>query len=139
MLSILLWLAESKRDLQETLHLNYSSVCLVLSNWFCFNLLCVQIRDFEYSPEAHDDRKKELQKLMQDLENMRSSLLQWCYASYGEVNIFAIYGKIKYCDVEMLCSSLMYVAGGGRFCRSRCKIPVVLATVLSVTINTGTY
>lgn len=80
--------------------MNYSSVCLVLSNWFCFNLLCVQIRDFEYSPEAHDDRKKELQKLMQDLENMRSSLLQWCYASYGEVNIFAIYGKIKYCDVE---------------------------------------
>ncbi|KAH7657471.1 ATPase V1 complex subunit C protein [Dioscorea alata] len=62
-----------------------------------------QIRDFEYSPEAHDDRKKELQKLMQDLENMRSSLLQWCYASYGEV--FSSW--MHFCAVRVFAESIL--------------------------------
>ncbi|KAK4750531.1 hypothetical protein SAY87_004013 [Trapa incisa] len=44
-----------------------------------------QIRDFEYSSEAQDGRKQEQEKLVQDQENLRSSLLQWCYTSYGEV------------------------------------------------------
>ncbi|KAG6401852.1 hypothetical protein SASPL_138720 [Salvia splendens] len=44
-----------------------------------------QVRDFEYNPETQDSRKQELEKLMQDQETMRSSLLQWCYTSYGEV------------------------------------------------------
>ncbi|XP_021895737.1 V-type proton ATPase subunit C [Carica papaya] len=44
-----------------------------------------QIRDFEYSPEAQESRKQELEKLVQDQESLRNSLLQWCYASYGEV------------------------------------------------------
>jgi len=44
-----------------------------------------QIRDFEYSPEAQESRKQEMEKLLQDQEAMRTSLLQWCYASYSEV------------------------------------------------------
>ncbi|KAJ8425263.1 hypothetical protein Cgig2_025371 [Carnegiea gigantea] len=44
-----------------------------------------QIRDFEYSLETHESRKQELEKLQHDLESLRSSLLQWCYSSYGEV------------------------------------------------------
>lgn len=51
--------------------------------------LVIQIREFEFSPEAQDSRKEELEKLMQDQEIMRSSLLQWCYASYGEVLVFS--------------------------------------------------
>ena len=43
------------------------------------------IRDFEYSPEALESRTKELEKLMQDQGSLRSSLLQWCYNSYGEM------------------------------------------------------
>jgi hypothetical protein len=29
-----------------------------------------------------------MEKLLQDQEAMRSSLLQWCYASYSEVLVF---------------------------------------------------
>lgn len=47
-----------------------------------------QIRDFEYSPETQESWKQELEKLMQDQERFRSTLLQWCYTSYGEVNCF---------------------------------------------------
>ncbi|KAK6127815.1 hypothetical protein DH2020_013540 [Rehmannia glutinosa] len=43
-----------------------------------------QIRDFEYNSETQESRKQEVEKLMQDQETMRSSLLQWCYTSYGE-------------------------------------------------------
>lgn len=50
-------------------------------------LLVAQIREFEYSPEAQESRKQELEKLIQDQESKRSSLLQWCYASYGEVHL----------------------------------------------------
>lgn len=45
----------------------------------------IQIRDFEHNPETQESRKQELEKLMQDQETLRSSLLQWCYTSYGEV------------------------------------------------------
>lgn len=48
----------------------------------------IQVRDFEYSSEAQESRKEELEKLMQDQEAMRASLLQWCYASYSEVHVF---------------------------------------------------
>ncbi|XP_022872220.1 V-type proton ATPase subunit C isoform X1 [Olea europaea var. sylvestris] len=44
-----------------------------------------QIRDFEYNPETQETRKQELEKLTQDQETLKSSLLQWCYTSYGEV------------------------------------------------------
>ncbi|KAG8071710.1 hypothetical protein GUJ93_ZPchr0006g43153 [Zizania palustris] len=44
-----------------------------------------QVRDFKHSPEAQESRKEELEKLLQDQEAMRTSLLQWCYASYNEV------------------------------------------------------
>ncbi|KAL7603370.1 V-type proton ATPase subunit C [Lactuca sativa] len=44
-----------------------------------------QIRDFEYNSETQEGRKQELEKLMQDQESLKSSLLQWCYTSYGEV------------------------------------------------------
>lgn len=53
-------------------------------------LLVIQIREFEYSPEAQESRKQELEKLMQDQESKRNSLLLWCYASYGEVNLSLI-------------------------------------------------
>ncbi|CAM8898591.1 hypothetical protein QQ045_028464 [Rhodiola kirilowii] len=44
-----------------------------------------QIREFEYSMQAQDSRKQELEKLVQEQESLRNSLLQWCYTSYGEV------------------------------------------------------
>ncbi|KAF9616253.1 hypothetical protein IFM89_029029 [Coptis chinensis] len=47
-----------------------------------------QIRDFEYSPEAQESRKQELERLLRDQESLRSSLLQWCYTCYGEVCLF---------------------------------------------------
>ncbi|KAG0457756.1 hypothetical protein HPP92_022629 [Vanilla planifolia] len=43
-----------------------------------------QMREFDYTTEVQESRKQELDKLVQDQENLRSSLLQWCYASYGE-------------------------------------------------------
>ena len=60
----------------------------------CNCLLLVQIRDFEHSSEAQESRKQELEKLMQDQESLRNSLLQWCYTSYGEVfSYLSIYYK----------------------------------------------
>lgn len=58
----------------------------------------VQVRDFEYSPEDQESRKEELEKLMQDQESFRSSLLQWCYTSYGEVYYFpsVLRNKVKW-------------------------------------------
>ncbi|EPS62747.1 hypothetical protein M569_12043, partial [Genlisea aurea] len=44
-----------------------------------------QIRDFEYNSETQESRKQELEKLVQDQDALRTGLLQWCYASYGEV------------------------------------------------------
>ena len=46
-----------------------------------------QVRDFEYNSETQDSRKEEVEKLAHDQESMRSSLLQWCYSSYGEVTL----------------------------------------------------
>lgn len=49
----------------------------------------LEIREFEYSPEAQESRKEELEKLVHDQENLKSSLLQWSYASYAEVATFS--------------------------------------------------
>ncbi|KAL2320369.1 hypothetical protein Fmac_029338 [Flemingia macrophylla] len=62
-----------------------------------------QIRDFEYSPEAHENRKQELDKLMQDQERLRTSLLQWCYTSYGEV--FSSW--MHFCAVRLFAESIL--------------------------------
>lgn len=50
----------------------------------------IQIREFEYSPEAQETRKQDLENLMQNQETLRGSLLQWCYTSYGEVSMLAL-------------------------------------------------
>ncbi|XP_019189452.1 PREDICTED: V-type proton ATPase subunit C-like [Ipomoea nil] len=62
-----------------------------------------QIRDFEYNPETHESRKQELEKLMQDQETFRSSLLQWCYTSYGEV--FSSW--MHFCAVRVFAESIL--------------------------------
>ncbi|XP_010528980.1 PREDICTED: V-type proton ATPase subunit C-like [Tarenaya hassleriana] len=62
-----------------------------------------QIRDFEYSPEAQESRKQELEKLVQDQESLRSSLLQWCYTSYGEV--FSSW--MHFCAVRIFAESIL--------------------------------
>ncbi|XP_057804886.1 V-type proton ATPase subunit C-like [Salvia miltiorrhiza] len=62
-----------------------------------------QIRDFEYNTETQDSRKQELEKLMQDQETMRSSLLQWCYTSYGEV--FSSW--MHFCAVRVFSESIL--------------------------------
>lgn len=62
-----------------------------------------QIREFEYSTEAQENRKQELEKLIQDQDNLRSSLLQWCYASYGEV--FSSW--MHFCAVRVFTESIL--------------------------------
>ncbi|GAV59533.1 V-ATPase_C domain-containing protein [Cephalotus follicularis] len=62
-----------------------------------------QIRDFEYSPEAQVSRKQELENLMKDQESLRSSLLQWCYTSYGEV--FSSW--MHFCAVRVFTESIL--------------------------------
>ncbi|PPS19284.1 hypothetical protein GOBAR_AA01271 [Gossypium barbadense] len=62
-----------------------------------------QVRDFEYSPEAQESRKQELEKLVQDQYMLRSSLLQWCYASYGEV--FSSW--MHFCAVRVFAESIL--------------------------------
>ncbi|CAL5373099.1 unnamed protein product [Camellia sinensis] len=62
-----------------------------------------QIRDFEYNLETQEGRKQELEKLMQDQETLRSSLLQWCYASYGEV--FSSW--MHFCAVRLFAESIL--------------------------------
>ncbi|KAF5748667.1 V-type proton ATPase subunit C [Tripterygium wilfordii] len=62
-----------------------------------------QIRDFEYSPEAQESRKQELEKLMQDQERLRNSLLQWCYTSYGEV--FSSW--MHFCAIRVFAESIL--------------------------------
>nr|VDD59018.1 unnamed protein product [Brassica oleracea] len=62
-----------------------------------------QVRDFEHSVEAQETRKQELEKLVQDQENLRSSLLQWCYTSYGEV--FSSW--MHFCAVRIFAESIM--------------------------------
>ncbi|KAF3606628.1 hypothetical protein DY000_02045097 [Brassica cretica] len=67
------------------------------------NHLPVAIRDFEHSVEAQETRKQELEKLVQDQESLRSSLLQWCYTSYGEV--FSSW--MHFCAVRIFAESIM--------------------------------
>uniref|UniRef100_A0ACD5T9F0 Uncharacterized protein n=1 Tax=Avena sativa TaxID=4498 RepID=A0ACD5T9F0_AVESA len=43
------------------------------------------IRDFESSPEAQESKKDKLEKLLQNEDTMRTSLLEFLYASYSEV------------------------------------------------------
>ncbi|KAL9251530.1 V-type proton ATPase subunit C-like protein [Drosera capensis] len=62
-----------------------------------------QIRDFEYSAETQNSRKQELQKLVQDQETLRNSLLQWCYSSYGEV--FSAW--MHFCAVRIFTESIL--------------------------------
>lgn len=62
-----------------------------------------QIRDFEYSPETHESRKQELEKLMQDQESLRRDLLQWCYSSYGEVFV----AWMHFCAVRVFTESIL--------------------------------
>ncbi|KAL6552396.1 V-type proton ATPase subunit C [Orobanche hederae] len=62
-----------------------------------------QIRDFEYNSETQESRKQELQKLAQDQESLRSSLLQWCYISYGEV--FSSW--MHFCAVRVFSESIL--------------------------------
>ncbi|PKA55885.1 V-type proton ATPase subunit C [Apostasia shenzhenica] len=69
----------------------------------CINYKYCDIREFEYSPEAQDSRNQEVEKLVQDQESMRSSLLQWCYASYGEV--FSSW--MHFCAVRVFAESIL--------------------------------
>lgn len=62
-----------------------------------------QIRDFEHSPEAQESRKQELEKLVEDQGSLRSSLLQWCYNSYGEV--FSSW--MHFCAVRVFTESIL--------------------------------
>ncbi|KAH6761548.1 vacuolar ATP synthase subunit C / V-ATPase C subunit / vacuolar proton pump C subunit [Perilla frutescens var. hirtella] len=62
-----------------------------------------QVRDFEYNPDTQESRKQELEKLMQDQEALRSSLLQWCYTSYGEV--FSSW--MHFCAVRVFSESIL--------------------------------
>lgn len=62
-----------------------------------------QIRDFEYTPESQESRKQELERLTQDQETSRSSLLQWCYTSYGEV--FSSW--MHFCAVRVFAESIL--------------------------------
>ncbi|KAH6803281.1 vacuolar ATP synthase subunit C / V-ATPase C subunit / vacuolar proton pump C subunit [Perilla frutescens var. frutescens] len=62
-----------------------------------------QVRDFEYNPETQESRKQELEKLMQVQEALRSSLLQWCYTSYGEV--FSSW--MHFCAVRVFSESIL--------------------------------
>ncbi|KAJ7971765.1 V-type proton ATPase subunit C [Quillaja saponaria] len=62
-----------------------------------------QIRDVEHSPEAQESRKQELERLVQDQESLRSSLLQWCYTSYGEV--FSSW--MHFCAIRVFTESIL--------------------------------
>ncbi|KMZ64235.1 V-type proton ATPase subunit C [Zostera marina] len=62
-----------------------------------------QIRDFEYSPEAQEDSRKEMEKLSHDQEQMRRSLLDWCYQSYSEV--FSAW--MHFCAVRVFTESIL--------------------------------
>ncbi|KAG6467084.1 hypothetical protein ZIOFF_075092 [Zingiber officinale] len=68
-----------------------------------------KIREFEHSPEAQANRKEELEKLMQDQDSKRSSLLQWCYASYGEVAlIHKVFSSwMHFCAVRVFAESIL--------------------------------
>ncbi|KAH9607482.1 hypothetical protein KSS87_019379 [Heliosperma pusillum] len=62
-----------------------------------------QVRDFECNSETQDSKNQELEKLAHDQESMRSSLLQWCYSSYGEV--FSSW--MHFCAVRVFTESIL--------------------------------
>lgn len=62
-----------------------------------------QIRDFEHNSETQETRKQEIEKLIQDQEALKSSLLQWCYTSYGEV--FSSW--MHFCAVRVFSESIL--------------------------------
>ncbi|KAL6517947.1 V-type proton ATPase subunit C [Orobanche minor] len=70
-----------------------------------------QIRDFEYNSETQESRKQELEKLVQDQESLRSSLLQWCYISYGEAmgaRIVLVFSSwMHFCAVRVFSESIL--------------------------------
>jgi hypothetical protein len=72
-----------------TLYINLAILLYSLLSSTKFYAIWFQVRDFEYSPEAQESRKQEMEKLLQDQEAMRTTLLQWCYASYSEVLVFS--------------------------------------------------
>ncbi|KAF8390724.1 hypothetical protein HHK36_025251 [Tetracentron sinense] len=74
----------SARERGYQVSFDLSSSCLLFTIGVGI-IIMMQVRDFEYSPEAQESRKQELERLMQDQETLRSSVLQWCYTSYGEV------------------------------------------------------
>ncbi|KAK3001635.1 hypothetical protein RJ639_021264 [Escallonia herrerae] len=53
--------------------------------------------------ETQETRKHELEKLMQDQDSLRSSLLQWCYTSYGEV----FTSWMHFCAVRVFAESIL--------------------------------
>eukprot|EP00850_Spirogloea_muscicola_P012026 SM000076S21847 [mRNA] locus=s76:491940:495057:+ [translate_table: standard] len=44
-----------------------------------------QVREAEHDPASQKQRQEDLERLTEDQESMRSLLIQWCHASYGEV------------------------------------------------------
>ncbi|BBN09446.1 V-type H+-transporting ATPase subunit C [Marchantia polymorpha subsp. ruderalis] len=62
-----------------------------------------QVRDYEFDPENKQQKEEELKRLSEDQENLRSSLQQWCYASYGEV--FSAWMHI--CAVRIFTESIL--------------------------------
>ncbi|XP_057982592.1 V-type proton ATPase subunit C-like isoform X2 [Malania oleifera] len=62
-----------------------------------------QIRDFEYSPEAQESHKQELERLTRDRDQLKSSLVQWCHASYGE--IFSYW--MHFCAIRVFVESIL--------------------------------
>lgn len=62
-----------------------------------------QIRDVEHNSETQETRKQEIEKLIQDQEALKSSLLQWCYTSYGEV--FSSW--MHFCAVRIFSESIL--------------------------------
>ncbi|KAL4566713.1 hypothetical protein LXL04_030835 [Taraxacum kok-saghyz] len=62
-----------------------------------------QVRDFEYNSETQESRKQEIEKLIEDQESMRNSLLNWCYTSYGEV----FTSWMHFCAVRLFSESIL--------------------------------
>ncbi|KAH7332074.1 hypothetical protein KP509_20G066700 [Ceratopteris richardii] len=62
-----------------------------------------QVREFEYDPEAQQKREEDIGRLTSEQESMRTSLQQWCYASYGEV--FSAW--IHLCAIRLFAESIL--------------------------------
>ncbi|EFJ05989.1 hypothetical protein SELMODRAFT_111716 [Selaginella moellendorffii] len=62
-----------------------------------------QVRDIEFDPEGQQQRRQEQDKLSRELDSLRSSLQQWCCASYGEV--FSAWMHI--CAIRIFAESIL--------------------------------